>query len=126
MAELEQHLTEEEAMQLIELKNQVLSGNKNAIRQLRRRVRNNIFRIVQGTEQHPAIEKVMLGQLQGNMKLNRFTFDWDVAPLDPLKVVLIHDWAAEGGKYENIMEPGSDGIPRSKRICFPTAFTNQE
>jgi len=126
MKKLEVPLTEEEGEELLQLKQQVLSGNKHTIRVLRRQIRRTLFRTRQKAMEPGAISKLIESQLEGNNTLDDFTFAWDLSPLDPLQVVYVHDWSAVGGKFETIMEPGADGIPRPKRICFPTAFTNQE
>jgi len=127
MTELKEKLTDEEADHLIDLKMQAQTANPRMRRHMRRQIRYRIFRIREGrNEFDKGLKKLIESQLEGRDTLEQFTFSWDIAPNDPLKVVSMFEWEAKGGKFDMISELCDDGITRQKRICSPTAFTQQE
>lgn len=122
-----QKLTDTEADHLLDLKQQVMGGNKRNIRLLRRQLRYRIFRIRDGRDEFDhGLRKMLLGQLEGRTTFDEFTFTWDLAPDDPLKVVTPFEWESNGGQFTEVMELCDDGIARPKRLCKPTAFTHQD
>lgn len=127
MNQLKEPLTDEEAKYLCDLKAQIVNGNDKRIRLLRRQIRNKIFRIRRNEKGHDvALKKVLEAQFQPDMKWKTFTHNWDVAPYDPLEVVSPYEWSEKGGKFDQVMVQGKDGILRPQKICEPTAFTKQE
>lgn len=68
----------------------------------------------------------MEAQFTPDMNWDTFTFNWDVAPNDPMRVVTMFEWADLGGKFETQMVLCDDGIARPQKVCYPSAFTKQE
>jgi len=120
-------LTEDEANELMRLKMDIVHGTEKAVKQIRRKLRNRIFRINQGRDGFDnGLSKVLKAQFHPDMNMNNFTFNWDLSPKDPLKVVTVFEWKEEGGTFETMNVQCDDGIIRPEKICSPTAFTKQE
>jgi hypothetical protein len=120
-------LTNEEADHLLDLKQQFMNSNPRMRALMRRQIRYRLFRIRDGRNEFDnGLRKMIEAQLEGRTTFDQFTFSWDVAPDDPLKVVTPFEWESHGGAFEQITELCDDGVPRPKRVCSPTAFTHQE
>jgi len=120
-------LTDDEAQHIIELKEQAARASGRQLRHLRRVIRNRIFRIRQGRDGFDnGLKKFIEAQLSPDQSLDTFTFNWDIAPNDPMKVVSPYEWTDCGGTFETVMVLCQDGITRPERQCDPTAFTKQE
>jgi len=90
------------------------------VRAIRRKIRYRIFRIREGKEQYDKGLKAWFElQFTEDMNWGNFTFDWDVSPSDPLKVITPMEWVSSGGDLVTL--PGS-----KVRNCDPPAFTRQE
>lgn len=123
---MQPQLTDAEADHLLDLKQQVMSGNPRNIRLLRRQLRYRIFRIRDGRNEFDnGLRRMLEAQLEGRTTFDDFTFGWDLAPNDPLKVVTPFEWESNGGTFTTVQELCDDGITRAKRLCNPTAFTHQ-
>lgn len=96
-------------------------GKKSAsqLRLLRRKIRYRLFRLREGQlgEFDQGLKKWIELQLKpmGDMSWHEFTFGWDVAAQDPLKVITPFEW-------DGSMLRDADGQPR----CDPPAFTRQK
>lgn len=85
----------------------------------RKHVRYRLFRIREGKEQYDnGLKDFIEKQFKPGMKWSDFTFDWDVAPKEPLKVISPFEWNEAGGRMIVL-----DG---KTRICEPSAFTKQD
>jgi hypothetical protein len=102
------------------------NGKMYEVHPERRHIRNKLFHIQTGTEDVPGLQKWMELQFKPGWAWKDFTFEWDVSPREPLKVVSIHEWVAEGGVLEYYTERLENGIPSQRTRCTPTAFTRQE
>lgn len=128
---MKQLLTEEQGEKLVALQSTVqaalAAGNETRVFAVRRNLRNRIFRIRQGLQEDElGLIPVLKRQFDGDMSLETFTFNWDLGPRDPFRVVHTHDWRAAGGDYEEVMVPDpKTGVVKRSRICRPTAFTEQ-
>jgi hypothetical protein len=63
------------------------------------------------------VKNIIVDQLRGtDYAFSQFTFDWDIHPTNPLKVIgpLEHDWRDGGGKIDHITG-----------LRYPAAFTKQ-
>jgi hypothetical protein len=86
---------------------------------LRKHVRYRLFRIREGKEEYDGgLKKFIENQFQPGMNWKNFTFEWDVSPNEPLKVITPFDWIKEGGRIVQ--------LDSRNQICQPTAFTKQE
>lgn len=120
-------MSDEEAQHILDLKNQINNGGEKTRRLLRRRIRYRLFRVREGKAEHDkGLRKVIEAQFTPDMSFEKFTFNWDVSPRDPLKVVTVFEWKEEGGSFETVNVLCEDGIVRPQKICQPTAFTKQE
>lgn len=83
----------------------------------RRKIRHRLFMIKFGKDdgRKDDLKSHIQSQFRFGQKWETFTFTWDVAPNDPLKVIAEDEWEKEGGKYDHIT--GSR---------MPSAFTRQE
>jgi len=94
------------------LKSQLTEGKLQ-----RRHIRYKLFRLrdntYEGDDGH-ILKEFIEKQFKSNHNWNGFTFDWDVGVIDPLKVITIDQWMANGGKFDEL----------GRRS--PPAFTNQE
>jgi hypothetical protein len=87
----------------------------------RRQIRYRLFRIREGGRVADAHDKGLKAfiakQFQPGMTWDNFTFEWDIAPNDPLKVIprtiTNYEWLDMGGAFD-----GAD-----KKV--PPAFTRQ-
>lgn len=123
---MQPQLTDDEANHLLDLKQQVMNSNPRQLRLLRRQLRYRIFRIRDGrSEFDSGLRRMLEGQLEGRTTFDDFTFAWDLAPNDPLKVVTPFEWESNGGTFTTVQELCDDGLTRGKRLCNPTAFTHQ-
>jgi len=120
-------LTDEEALHIAQLHQQLEGASKKQVRHMRRVIRNRIFRIRQGREEFDqGLRKFIEQQLSPDQRLDTFTFNWDIAPNEPLRVISPYDWTAAGGLFEEISVLCDDGIMRKERLCDPAAFTKQK
>lgn len=90
------------------------------VRHERRKLRYKLFRIREGKwKDDPelfALKNWYEKQLEDGWSLNDFTFKWDIACGDPLKVITPFEW--DGSVIEIT---GGDG-----KFCDPSAFTKQD
>ena len=126
--ELKEPLTDDEAQHLCDLKAALLSCTEKQLALHRRRIRNRIFRIRRGDMSHDnGLVKLLESQFSPDMSLDTFTFNWDVAPDDPLKVITVFEWKEHGGDFETMMvQDPKDGLVKPQKMCRPTGFTQQE
>lgn len=104
------------------------NGRKYRVHPDRRLLRNRLFRIRSGDtslEADGGLKKWMELQFKPGMAWQNFTFEWDVSPSEPLKVVSIHEWVAEGGLLESILDRNDAAGVVMRTQCTPTAFTKQ-
>jgi len=81
----------------------------------RRQLRYRLFRIRDGSEEHDQGLKAWFElQFKPGMTWKRFTFEWDVAPKEPLKLITKWEWTKYGGRFDEVGR------------CAPPAFTEQE
>lgn len=87
----------------------------------RKRVRNLLLRkrggfdmTVQDRALAQAVWDIMHEQVKGHFTLDDFTFQWDIHPKNPLKVITPFQWEQEGGKHDPITG-----------MRDPAAFTRQ-
>jgi len=118
----------EEQQHILDLQAQIERASPKQVRHLRRLLRNRIFRCRQGRE---GFDNGLIAHLEAqwspDMGLSTFTFNWDLHPKDPLRVVMPFDWVDAGGTYVEM--PAMDqktGVLKKVRVCDPTAFTQQE
>ena len=95
-------------MVIEELKKQILDGIVK-----RRNIRYRLFRIKERKSDEIELKNYIESQFKNGMDWDSFTFNWDVAPNDPLKVIEPFEWILFGGK-QNMFG------------CSPPAFTRQE
>jgi len=120
-------LTDDEASHLLDLKQEAMNLKGLKLHKFRRRIRNRLFRIRQGRKEFDnGLKKMIESQFEPDMNWKTYTFNWDVAPIDPLKIISPFEWESNGGTFEDVMVQGDDGVIRKQRICSPTAFTHQE
>lgn len=121
-------MTEDEGMHCVELKSQCMSLTGKRLRKFRRDIRYRIFRLREGKRGNfdQGLFKLLQAQFEPGMTWESFTFNWDVAANDPLKVVTPYEWIENGGTFEKIMALDENGTAREKRFCDPAAFTEQE
>ena len=123
---LENPLTQDEAEHCIELKAHSMNLKGKRLRKFRRDIRYRLFRIREGKDEFDnGLKKLIEAQFEGGMQWPTFTFTWDVAPDDPLKVITPFEWLDHGGTFEEIFIIDEDGHPKRKRICDPPGFTEQ-
>ena len=80
----------------------------------RRHIRYRLFRIRRGDDEvQDDLKEYIQRQFVGEMSWSTFTFNWDVSPGDPLKVIKEDQWADEGGGHD------------VTGAYNPTAFTRQ-
>lgn len=104
-----------------DLLHKVNTGSKGQVFQLRRAIRYRLFRLRDGGrigEQHDkGLKAFMERQFEGEMNWSNFTFEWDVAPNNPLQIIprdiSNNAWREIGGTF--------DGADRR----YPPAFTKQ-
>lgn len=86
---------------------------------VRRRIRYRLFRIRDGGnvafEHDKGLKAWIELQFRPGMFWNTFTFEWDVSPSAPLKVISQFEWFSEGGE-----------VDRETGLLKPTGFTKQE
>jgi len=87
----------------------------------RRRVRNLLLRKRGGFSMNHqdsllahALADIVNEQIAGYFSLNDFTFQWDIHPVNPLKVITPFQWEAEGGTFDVVTG-----------LRTPPAFTRQ-
>lgn len=122
-------LTDEEVQHILDLRMQLGTASKKSLRHLRRRIRYRLFRIREGTRAEEfdlGLKKTIEMQFSPDMSWKTFTFNWDVAPFDPLVVITPFEWESRGGKFEMQMVMCKDGVVRPEKVCDPSAFTKQE
>lgn len=120
-------LTDSEAQHIIELKEQIRKAGPKQLRHIRRTIRNRIFRMRQGRSGFDnGLRKFIEAQLNPDQDLATFTHNWDISPRDPLTVISPFEWESSGGKFEALMVPDDNGIPRKVMVCDPAAFTQQD
>jgi len=124
--ELKEPLTDEESLHVVGLKNQIVTASDKTLRLMRRRIRYRLFRVREGKAEHDnGLRKIIEAQFTPDMTFDKFTFNWDVSPRDPLKVVTVFEWVEEGGTFESQNVMCEDGVVRPQKVCFPAAFTKQ-
>lgn len=104
------------------------NGKTYLVHPHRRHIRNRIFRLRDGStskEHDGGLRAWIELQFKPGMTWENFTFKWDVAPDQPLKVVPIEEWVACGGVLETYTERTENGKYVLQTRCSPTAFTNQ-
>lgn len=79
-------------------------------KQMRRGIRYRLFRIREGgrvAEEHDKGLKAWIElQFQPDMNWQGFTFNWDVSPSAPLKVITPFEWYSEGGQIDDgLLDP---------------------
>lgn len=85
----------------------------------RKHIRYRLFRIREGKESYDnGLKSFMEKQFKPGMAWKHFTFDWDVAPKDSLKLISPYEWGELGGRML-VLDAG-------KQVCEPTAFTKQD
>jgi len=128
---LKEPLTEDEGAHLVQLKSQYMTltlGDKR-LRHFRRGIRNRLFKIRKGdyaNVDNSALKKFMEAQFAPEMKWETFTFNWDVAPDDPMKVITMFEWIDHGGTFDTINVLDDYGNTRQQKLCDPPGFTQQE
>ena len=87
----------------------------------RKRVRNLLLRKRGGfslSQQDALLAKALSDiideQIAGYFSLNDFTFQWDIHPVNPLKVITPFQWESEGGQFDSVTG-----------LRTPPAFTRQ-
>lgn len=95
-------------MTIEEIKAQLSNGSLK-----RKNIRYRLFRIRDNNHNDVDLKKYIESQFKTGMNWSNFTFDWDVAPDDPLKVIEPFEWVLCGGKHDLFG-------------CSPPAFTRQE
>lgn len=84
----------------------------------RKHIRYRLFRIREGkTDYDKGLKTYIENQFRPGMTWENFTFDWDVAPMEPLKVITPFEWQTHGGQMES--------LDAKTTICRPAAFTRQ-
>jgi hypothetical protein len=90
------------------------------VRDIRRKIRYRLFRIRDGQKEYDNGLKAWIEmQFSEDMSWGNFTFEWDVAAAEPLKVITAMEWLTTGGTL--VFEPGT-----KTKACDPAAFTKQE
>lgn len=88
----------------------------------RRQLRYRLFRIREGKEEFDnGLKSFIEKQFRPGMSWKNFTFEWDIAPKEPMKVISPFEWQQHGGHVRAALDP-TTGRP----ICDPSAFTHQE
>lgn len=104
------------------------NGKEYLVHPERRHIRYRLFRLRDGSTEMAhdgGLKRWMELQFKPGMNWKNFTFDWDVSPSEPLKIVSIHEWVAEGGLLEQFHERTDQGTNVMQTRCTPTAFTKQ-
>ena len=84
----------------------------------RKHVRYRLFRIREDKDMYDnGLRDFIEKQFKPGMFWKDFTFDWDVSPKDPLKLISPYEWNEEGGRHVI--------LDSKTRICDPSAFTKQ-
>ena len=123
----EQDSPTDEDTAMLELIQQVATARGKRLRHVRRNIRNRIFRVRAGNVEYDnGLRAYLEAQFTPDMTFDKFTFNWDVSPRNPLKVISPFEWVDEGGTFETINVLCDDGIARPQKLCDPTAFTKQE
>lgn len=87
----------------------------------RRQVRYRLFRIREDKDIYDnGLRSFIEKQFKPGMSWKNFTYEWDVAPNEPLKVVSPFEWQSCGGRVRSALDP-TTGRP----VCDPSAFTHQ-
>lgn len=130
----ETHATKEMAFLIAKISTMKLdelthhNGKKYQVHPHRRHIRNRLFHLRKGEnepEYDSGLRKWMELQFRPGMTWENFTFEWDVSPTEPLKVISIHEWVAAGGLLEQYKERSEKGYDVMQTRCTPTAFTKQ-
>lgn len=102
--------------QTLDLLSIIMAIEKKTMR--RQQVRYRLFRIREEKEEfNHGLKEFIENQFKSGMTWSNFTFDWDVAPNNPLKVISPFEWTSLGGKMQIIDD--------KTMLCDPTGFTNQ-
>jgi len=95
---------------------------RKATRHFRRQIRNRIFRLRNGAwetdKELKALKSWFELQFRPQWTWKKFTFDWDISAVEPLKAISPLEWDGDVLKeslHGNIYD-----------LCDPTAFTRQE
>lgn len=84
----------------------------------RRQIRYRLFRIREGKEEFDhGLKAFIENQFRPGMTWENFTFEWDVAPNDVLKVITQFEWVSHGGVMRE--------VDSKTMLCEPTGFTRQ-
>lgn len=128
MKKLENPLTQDEAEHCIELKSTSMNLEGKRLRKFRRDIRYRLFRLREGKSGQfdQGLRKLIEAQFDGSMTWQSFTFNWDVAADDPLKVITPFEWLDHGGTFDDIPVIDEKGISKMTKFCDPPAFTKQE
>lgn len=128
------HVTKEMALLIAKISTMKLStlthsnGKNYSVHPHRRHIRNRLFKIREGNtspEFDGGLKAWMELQFKPGMNWSNFTFEWDIAPSEPLKVVSILEWVSEGGLLEQYKQRNEHGVDVMNTRCAPNAFTKQ-
>lgn len=128
------HVTKEMAQLIMKVSSMKIeeyrtSSNKNyRVHPHRRHIRNRLFKIRDNRAEpkdDAGLKRWVELQFKPGMNWSNFTFEWDISPTEPLKVVSIHEWVSEGGVLEQYKERTDKGYDIMQTRCSPTAFTRQ-
>jgi len=113
-------LSEEKAQKFAKLIIEIRTLKKGARRRIRKRLLRIRDDVCLGTNHDATWDDGLKEHIENQFKTDiqqdwkHFTINWDIAPNDPFKVIIIEQWTQFGGEFD---EWGNR---------YPTGFTKQE